>query len=332
MNTPKVGTSFSEFCELYESKLSHNKGLHEVVDKIISASLKISREVNHAGLGNILGKAHKENVQGEEVMKLDELANDLLIEELQSTHYCAGVASEELEDFTPFSQSTDDESQYVVLFDPLDGSSNIDTNAPIGTIFSIYRRTSKGELLLSDFLQKGTDVLLAGYVIYGSSTMLVYSMGEKVHGFTLDMDKNEYCLSHFDIKTPKTANQFSVNYGNYKSFGKNVNDFMEWCSQEDKSTKRPFSIRYIGSMVADFHRNLLKGGIFIYPASSNSPKGKLRLMYECIPLSFIQEHADGASTNDFHSILNIIPTELHERTPVALGSADLVNKYLSFKN
>lgn len=322
----------SDFIIQNESLVERETGLKSIYDCIISASKKISREVNRAALAGILGKANKENVQGEEVMKLDELANDWLIGALMESEYCAGVASEELEEFTAFPQATNDKAQYLVLFDPLDGSGNIDTGASIGTIFSIVKRRSKGELLLSDYLQKGNDILSAGYVLYGSSTIFIYSMGNGVNGFTLEQEKNEYYLSHPNIQTPTTANQFSVNTGNYRGFRQGLRDFIDWCCEEDKATKRPYSQRYIGSMVGDFHRNLIKGGIFIYPATDKTPKGKLRLLYECIPLSFVQEQAGGKSCTNEARIMDIEPTELHQRTSIALGSLDLVDKYLSFKD
>lgn len=330
MSHTTIGTSISDFIIHQELSLNENKALLDVFNQVISASKKISEVVNHAGLVNILGKANKENVQGEEVMKLDEISNDFLIDELRKSKYCAGVASEEMEEILPFEQSEETDAEYIVMFDPLDGSGNIDTNASIGTIFSIQKRISKGKLLTSDFLQKGHDVLIAGYAIYGSSTMLVYYAGDKVNGFTLEQKKNEYCLSHFDIKIPKVFNQFSINYGNHIHFSSQVKDFVNWCSEDDKSTKRPYSLRYIGTMVADLHRILVKGGIFIYPPVSSAPKGKLRLMYECIPLSILVEKAGGLSTDNHQSILDIIPTELHQRTPISVGSHDLVSRYLSF--
>lgn len=327
MSENLVGTSFNNFINNQDKALIANEGLSCTFNQLIKASVEISQKVNKAGLLNILGKADKENIQGEEVMKLDEIANDLLIQKLSSCPYTAGVASEELDSFIEF-ENKPETAQYVVLFDPLDGSSNIDTNAPIGTIFSIYKRKSKNKLDLGDFIQPGTDVIAAGYIIYGSSTMLVYSAGNGVHGFTLEPSDNLFLLSNYDIKTPAEANQFSLNYGNHLSFNKRVNNFVKWCTKEDKATKHPYSLRYIGSMVADFHRNLMKGGIFIYPATEKAPKGKLRLMYECIPLSFIQEQAGGKSTNDIESILTIVPAELHQRTPVVIGSSSLVDQYL----
>jgi fructose-1,6-bisphosphatase I len=331
MSHTNIGTPITEFIPKQEIALHENQALLDVFNKVIIASKKISEVVSHAGLVNILGKANKENVQGEEVMKLDELANDFLIDELRTSQYCAGVASEEMEDILPFDHSTNPDAQYIVMFDPLDGSGNIDTNASIGTIFSIQKRISSGALLTSDFLQKGHDVLISGYAIYGSSTMLVYYAGDMVQGFTLELKTNEYCLSHFNIQIPKIFNQFSINYGNHSVFNKQVLDFVEWCSEDDKSTKRPYSLRYIGTMVADVHRILVKGGIFMYPYMTTAPKGKLRLMYECIPLGLLVEKAGGLSTNDHISILDMIPAELHQRTPVVMGSQDLVERYMSFK-
>jgi fructose-1,6-bisphosphatase I len=323
--------NLDQFLGNKEITLQTEPGLKEIYYKLEEATKKISHVVNHAALVGILGKADKENVQGEEVMKLDELSNDWLIASLKSSKYCAGVASEEMEDFISFDQSKNPEAQYIVLFDPLDGSSNIDTCSAIGTIFSIYKRKSKGELLLSDFLQKGNDILSAGYVIYGSSTILVYSMGHGVNAFTLDHKEGEYILSHEKIQTPTSSTILSISFGYYNFYEKRVIDFCHWCLEEDKATNRPLTQRYIGSMVADIHRNLLKGGIFLYPATTKSPNGKLRLQYECNPLSFIQKQAGGKYTNGVSDILEIVPTELHQRVPIALGSSDLVDKYLSFK-
>jgi fructose-1,6-bisphosphatase I len=189
---------------------------------------------------------------------------------------------------------------------------------------------SSDKVTQKDFFQKGRNIVAAGYVLYGSSTMLVYSTGNGVNGFTLDPSIGEFCLSHYQIKTPENAKQFSVNYGNHRTFDNRLIRFIDWCTSEDKETSRPLTMRYIGSMVADFHRNLLKGGIFIYPANTKSPKGKLRLLYECIPLAYIQEHAGGSSTDMEVNILDIVPNELHQRTPIAIGSKNLVKKFLSF--
>lgn len=320
-----------QFLNSKETILSNEPGLKEIYEKLEEASKKISYVVNHAALEDIIGKAGTENVQGEEVQRLDIISNDWLIESLKSSKYCAGVASEEMEDFIAFEQSKNEEAKYIVLFDPLDGSSNIDTCSAIGTIFSIYKRKSVGDLLLSDFLQKGNDILSAGYVIYGSSTILVYSMGNGVHAFTLNQLEKEYVLSHEDIKTPSYTNILSISFGYYNLYDKRDTDFIKWCLEEDKDSKRPFTHRYIGSMVADIHRNLLKGGIFLYPSTTKSPNGKLRLQYECNPLSYIQKQAGGKYTDGQSDILEIVPTELHQRVPIALGSSELVDKYLSFK-
>ncbi len=328
MNNSMIGISFNEFIGKHDNNFKPNIGLDDVFNKIKIATKEISYQVNKAGIMDILGKADKDNIQGEEVMKLDEIANELLIYHLNSSEYCAGVASEEMDTFIQF-ENKNENASFVVLFDPLDGSSNIDTNASIGTIFNIYKRKSKGDLILNDFIQSGQEVVAAGYVIYGSSTLLVYSAGHGVHGFTLEQKSNEFLLSHPNIKTPNTANQFSINYGNYKTFDKKVTNFVAWCTDIDVETKRPYSLRYIGSMVADFHRNLVKGGIFIYPATEKTPQGKLRLLYECIPLSFIQEQAGGKSTDNSQSILSIIPEELHQRTPITIGSSFLVDTYLN---
>ena len=288
------------------------------------ASKIVNRDLSKAGLVDaILGDADKTNVQGEEVKKLDMVANDVLIKCLQNSGQCCGIASEEEDDFVAFKNRK--RAKYVVLFDPLDGSSNIDVIAPVGTIFSVFERVSKlGELCtVDDFLQKGEKQVAAGYVIYGSSTMLVYTTGDGVNGFTLDPSIGEFCLSHPDIKTPVSAKSYSLNQGNFNSFPDNVKKFVEYC--QDGSAKKAFSLRYIGSMVADFHRNLIKGGIFLYPATKDTPGGKLRLMYECNPMAFLQEQAGGKATNGRQRILEIIPEKLHQRTIVYMGSATLVD-------
>jgi len=239
---------------------------------------------------------------------------------------CA-VASEENEEMVPINSEISKNAKYVVAMDPLDGSSNIDVNVSIGTIFSIYRRTTlSGPSNLSDFMQKGTEQVAAGYVIYGSSTMMVYTTGKGVNGFTLDPSIGEFCLSHPDMKIPKQGFIYSVNEGNYAHFPEGVKKFIKFCQEEDEKSKRPYSSRYIGSLVADFHRNLLKGGIYIYPATAKSPKGKLRLLYECNPLAFIVEQAGGKASDGFNRILDIQPTSLHQRTPLFIGSPDMVSK------
>ncbi len=324
----KIGISFKDFVDKHDNTFDNLEGIEDIYHSLIAASIEISTQVNKAGIIQISGQANKENIQGEDVMMLDEIANDLIIDELKKNPFCAGVASEELEEYTAF-EAKSAQTQYVVLFDPLDGSSNIDTCASIGTIFSIYKKVSNGSLNLIDFLQSGREVVSAGYIIYGSSTILVYSAGDGVHGFTLDMESSQFLLSHPNIQTPNKAKWYSLNLGSYNSFDQRLKNFIKWTNDEDKSTNRPLSIRYIGTMVADFHRNLLKGGVFIYPATSSSPNGKLRLMYECIPLAYIQEQAGGKSTDGTQSILSIEPSELHQRTPIAIGSNYLVDHYIA---
>lgn len=318
--------TFDEFIAINQEKHSEATGeLSGLLRDIGLASKIVNRDLSKAGLVDaILGDADAINVQGEEVKKLDIIANEVLKKCLQNSGECCGIASEEEEDFVAFKNRK--KAKYVVLFDPLDGSSNIDVIAPVGTIFSVFHRVSKiGELCtLDDFLQTGERQVAAGYVIYGSSTMLVYTTGEGVNGFTLDPTIGEFCLSHPDIKTPSSAKTYSVNQGNYNSFPENVKKFVDYC--QDNTEKKAFSLRYIGSMVADFHRNLLKGGIFMYPATKDAPKGKLRLMYECNPMALLQEQAGGKALNDEQQrILEIQPTKLHQRTAVYIGSKKMVD-------
>jgi len=317
--------TLDEFIAINQEKHPEATGeLSGLLRDIGLASKIVNRDLSKAGLVDaILGDADKTNVQGEEVKKLDEFANDILIKCLKNSGECCGIASEEEDSFVAFENRKN--AKYVVLFDPLDGSSNIDVIAPVGTIFSVFERISPiGTLCtLEDFLQPGYKQAAAGYVIYGSSTMLVYTTGEGVNGFTLEPSIGEYCLSHPDIKTPETAKCYSMNQGNYNSFSDKVKNFVEYC--QDSTTKKAFSLRYIGSMVADFHRDLLKGGIYLYPSTADAPKGKLRLMYECNPMAFLQEQANGKATDGKQRILDIIPTELHQRTPVYIGSTKLVD-------
>lgn len=290
----------------------------------------INKQVLKAGLVDILGKHGATNVQGEEQMKLDIYANDMLISVLQNSADCAGVASEENDDFIAFTDEYSVNSKYVVLFDPLDGSSNIDVNAPIGTIFSIYRRVSETgkPCTMEDFLQPGNKLMAAGYVIYGSSTMMVYATKLSVNGFTLEPSIGEFCLSHPNMKCPEKGKIYSINQGNTCKYDKSITSFLEHCMENNKEEGRPYSHRYIGSMVADMHRTLIKGGIFMYPADKSSPKGKLRLQYECNPMAFLVEAAGGVADYGNGNILDIEPTELHQRTPIFIGSKNLVGKVL----
>jgi fructose-1,6-bisphosphatase I len=291
----------------------------------------VNREVNKAGLADILGVTGDNNVQGEVVKKLDVFANEQFIAALTVGGEVCAVASEENEDIIPISNEQSRNAKYVVSFDPLDGSSNIDANVSVGSIFSICRRVSlSGPGTMEDFLQAGTEQVAAGYIIYGSSTMLVYTTGKGVNGFTLDPSIGEFCLSHPDMKIPKSGKTYSINEGYYVHFPDGVKKFIKWCQEEDQATNRPYSSRYIGSAVADIHRNLLYGGIFIYPTTSQNPKGKLRLLYECNPLAFICEQAGGRATDGFKRILEIEPKSLHQRTPFFIGSSDIVEKAEEF--
>lgn len=291
----------------------------------IAAKL-VNREVNKAGLADILGEHGETNVQGEDQKKLDVYANEQFIRALGAGGECIAIASEENEDLIEISSSVSKNARYVVCIDPLDGSSNIDVNVSIGTIFSIYRRKSEveGSARVEDFLQKGTEQVAAGYVIYGSSTMLVYTTGRGVNGFTLDPSIGEFCLSHPDMKIPQSGKIYSINEGNYAHFPEGVKAFIRYCQEEDAVTGRPYTTRYIGSLVADFHRNMIKGGIYIYPSTGKAKSGKLRLLYECNPLAFIMEQAGGLASDGRTRILELQPESLHQRTPLFIGSPELV--------
>jgi len=292
------------------------------------AAKRVNVEVNKAGLVDILGDAGSVNVQGEDVKKLDVFANDQFTGVLQHGISCAGIASEELDDYIAFDDVESKKSKYVCLYDPLDGSGNIDVNVSIGTIFGVYRRvTEKGAIASKeDFLQKGTQQVAAGYIIYGSSTMLVYATRRGVNGFTLDPSIGEFTLSHPDIKCPPSGKIYSVNHGNFFQYIEGVKNYIDICQKKTKATGGPYTQRYIGSMVADVHRNLIKGGIFMYPGTIDKPKGKLRLLYECNPFAFIVEVAGGKATDGKQRILDIQPTELHQRTPMFIGSSEMMGE------
>lgn len=288
----------------------------------------VHREVNKAGLVDILGDAGSTNVQGEVVKKLDVFANNRFITSLKLGGACCGIASEENENFIIVDNDMSQNARYIVALDPLDGSSNIDVNVSVGTIFCIYRRVSLagGLCQQADFLQSGDKQVAAGYIIYGSSTMLVYTDGHGVNGFTLDPSIGEFCLSHPDMSIPSTGTTYSVNQGNYSKFKKGVQKFISYCTEDDKDTKRPYSLRYVGSLVADIHRNLLKGGIFMYPSTTSLPYGKLRLVYECNPMAFIVEQAGGRASNGKEDVLGLKVIDIHQRTPLYIGSTDMVNE------
>jgi fructose-1,6-bisphosphatase I len=286
------------------------------------AAKRVNVEVNKAGLVDILGDAGAINVQGEEVKKLDIYANEQFMGVLRHGISCAGIGSEELDDVVIFDDEISNNSKYVCLFDPLDGSANIDVNVSIGTIFSVYRRvTPPGTpATKADFLQPGVRQVAAGYVIYGSSTILVYATRRGVNGFTLDPSIGEFTLSHPDIKCPPTGRIYSVNHGNFFRYAPGIRDYIHECQAKEKANGGPYTQRYIGSMVSDVHRNLLKGGIFMYPGTTDKPGGKLRLLYECNPFAFIVEVAGGKATDGKRRILEIQPTQVHERTPFFVGS------------
>ncbi len=329
MNASRQVFTLDEFRIQETKSFPHATGeLSALLRDIALAAKRINVEVNKAGLVDILGKVGATNIQGEEVMKLDEFANAHLEVVLRHGISCAGIASEEFDEFIHFDDEVSRNSKYVCLFDPLDGSSNIDVNVSIGTIFSVYRRVSpKGSpVTIEDFLQPGNRQVAAGYVIYGSSTMLVYATKRGVNGFTLDPSIGEFCLSHPNIQCPQNGKLYSVNMGNFPRFDQGVKNYINACMDKDSANGGPYSQRYIGSMVADVHRNLIKGGIFMYPLTSDKPKGKLRLMYECNPFAFLIEVAGGRATDGSHSILEIIPTELHQRSPLFIGSKSMVDE------
>ena len=320
-------TSLGEFIVERQDDFKYAKGeLSRLLSAIGLAARVVNREVNKAGLmEDILGDVGGQNVQGEQQKKLDVYADEEFIRALKDRGEVCGIASEEKEGVIEFKSGYAVGGQYVVAIDPLDGSSNIDVNVSIGTIFSIYRRTSEsGPAIFEDFMQKGTEQVAAGYIIYGSSTMLVYTTGNGVNGFTLDPSIGAFFLSHPDMKIPKDGNIYSINEGNYARFPEGVKQYIKYCQVEDSATKRPYSSRYIGSAVADFHRNLIKGGIYIYPTTTSSPNGKLRLLYEANPFAFLMEQAGGLATDGFNRILDIQPTSLHQRTPLFMGSENMV--------
>ncbi len=306
-------------------------GFSRLIRDLAIAAKIVNREVNKAGLVNILGETGDTNVQGEQVKKLDVFANEQFIAALHAGGECCMIVSEENDDVIPIDTSISKDAKYIVCIDPLDGSSNIDVNVSVGTIFAIYRRLSEdGICTAEEALQSGKEMVAAGYVIYGSSTMFVYSTGKGVNGFTLDPSIGEFCLSHPDMKIPENGKVYSINEGNYIHFPDGVKKYLKYCQEIDADTNRPYTSRYIGSMVADFHRNLLKGGVFIYPSSYGAPSGKLRLIYECNPLSYLIEQAGGKATDGYNRILDLPVTHLHQRTPIFIGSPKMVEKAEEF--
>ena len=326
-------TTLNDFITLKQKDFPYAKGeLSSLLNHIGTAAKMINKKINKAGLIDISGRSGEINIQGESQQKLDVYADEVFMNALLSSGDCCGVATEENENEIVFTDKFASKGKYVVCLDPLDGSSNIDYNVSVGSIFSIYRRiTPRGEKVKNiDFLQVGSKQVAAGYIIYGSSTMLVYSTGFGVNGFTLDPSIGEFCLSHADIKTPQDGLIYSINEGNYVHFPEGVKKYIKYCQEKDPETGRPYTSRYIGSLVSDFHRNLLKGGIFLYPENEMSPKGKLRLVYECNPISFIAENAGGLSSNGKSAILDKKPLSLHERSPFYVGSENMIKKVEEF--
>jgi fructose-1,6-bisphosphatase I len=308
--------------------------LSRLLNDIAVASKIVSNDVRRAGLlENFLGSEGSTNIQGEEQQKLDVIADNQFINIFKSGGEVCGIASEENDDFMAFDSEFSKKGKYVVLFDPLDGSSNIDVNVSIGTIFSIFSRTSAiGEsATLEDMLQPGDKQIAAGYVLYGSSTMLVYTTGHGVNGFTLDPAIGEFCLSHPNMMMPETGRLYAMNEGNINICDPGLKEYIQTtCQVILEGTSKPYSGRYIGSLVADFHRNLVKGGIYIYPSTTVDPEGKLRLLYECNPLAFIAEQAGGLATTGKERILSITPSRLHQRVPFFVGSRKMVEEAMSF--
>ena len=329
-------TTLNEFIIRRQANIPYAKGeLSRLLHHIGIAAKVVNKKVNKAGLVDVLGASGDENIQGEIQQKLDVFADMQFIMALRDSGECCGLASEENQEIISFDDDFANDGKYIVCMDPLDGSSNIDVNVSIGTIFSIYKRLSpRGHKAEErDFLQPGNKQIAAGYIIYGSSTMLVYTTGRGVNGFTLDGAIGEFCLSHPNIQTPETGKIYSVNEGNYVNFPEGVKNYIQYCKEKDKATERPKKARYIGSLVADFHRNLLKGGIFMYPSSGSSPNGKLRLIYECNPIAFIAEQANGKASNGSERIMDIVPDTLHQRVPFYTGSKKMVeNAEHFFKN
>jgi len=328
----QVVTTLGQFIIEKQNDFPYAKGeLSRLLRDIGIAAKIVNREVNKAGLVNILGDAGSTNIQGENQKKLDVYANEQFIAALSSGGECCIVASEENDELVRIDSAVSKNAKYIVAIDPLDGSSNIDVNVAVGTIFSIYRRVTKeGPAQLSDVLQAGTEQVAAGYIVYGSSTMLVYTTGKGVNGFTLDPSIGEFCLSHPNLKIPSSGTIYSINEGNYVHFPDGVKKYIKYCQVEDLATQRPYTSRYIGSMVADIHRSIIKGGIFIYPTNSSAPTGKLRLVYECNPMAFIIEQAGGKASNGFQRILELPVTDLHQRSAIFIGSADMVSQAESF--
>lgn len=324
--------TLGEFIIENQNDFQYSSGeLSRIFNSIKLAAKVVSYKVKKAGLVDIIGGVGEKNIQGEDQQKLDLYANEVFIETLINREIVCGIASEENDDFITVQGSDNgNNNKYVLLMDPLDGSSNIDVNVSVGTIFSVYRRISEvgTPVTLEDFLQPGINQVAAGYVIYGTSTMLVYTTGHGVNGFTLNPAIGTFYLSHPKINFPLDGTIYSVNEGNYIHFPQGVKDYIKYCQEEEDN--RPYTARYIGSLVSDIHRNMLKGGIYLYPASNKASDGKLRLLYECNPMAFITEQAGGTASNGISRIMEIVPKSLHERVPFYCGSKKMVEKVEGF--
>lgn len=328
----KKNQTLGEFIIENQNDFQYSSGeLSRLLNSIRLAAKVVNHEVNKAGLVDITGAAGDTNIQGEDQQKLDVYANDTFIRTITDRNIVCGIASEEEDDFVTInSQDEKHQNKYVVLIDPLDGSSNIDVNVSVGTIFSIFRRTTKAgtPVQKEDFLQSGNKQVAAGYIVYGTSTMLVYTTGNGVNGFTLNPAIGSWYLSHPNMRFPEDGEIYSVNEGNYLDFPNGIKKYIKYCQAEQDN--RPYTSRYIGSLVSDFHRNMIKGGIYMYPKSTKNPKGKLRLLYECNPMAFIAEQANGIASDGFNRIMDIKPSELHQRVPFICGSKNMVRKAEEF--
>ncbi|MDP4491344.1 class 1 fructose-bisphosphatase [Vibrio sp. AH4] len=325
--------TLGEFIVEKQHDFPHASGeLSSLLASIRLAAKIVNREINKAGLADIIGASGNDNIQGEEQQKLDLYANEKFKAALEARDQVCGVASEEEDEAVAFNKELNKNAKYVVLMDPLDGSSNIDVNVSVGTIFSIYRRVSPVGTppTQEDFLQPGNKQVAAGYVIYGSSTMLVYTTGNGVNGFTYDPSLGTFYLSHENMRIPENGKIYSINEGNYIRFPTGVKKYIKYCQENVPEDGRPYTSRYIGSLVADFHRNLLKGGIYLYPSTQSHPNGKLRLLYECNPMAFLIEQAGGLASDGARRIMDIKPTELHQRVPFFVGSKNMVHKVQEF--
>lgn len=324
--------TLGEFIIENQSAFRYTSGeLSRLLNSLRLAAKVVNHEVNKAGLIDILGAAVDVNIQGENQQKLDVYANEVFIKTLTKRNIVCGIASEEEDDFIAInSQDENYQNKYIVLIDPLDGSSNIDVNVSVGTIFSIYRRVTPvgTPVTIKDFLQKGSEQVAAGYIVYGTSTMLVYTTGHGVNGFTLNPAIGSFYLSHPNMKFPENGNIYSVNEGNYLDFPLGIKKYIKYCQEEAED--RPYTSRYIGSLVSDFHRNMIKGGIYMYPKGSRNPNGKLRLLYECNPMAFLAEQAGGKSSDGYLRTLDVMPTSLHQRVPFVCGSKQMVEKAEEF--